>query len=150
VQLIDFNGDLCMLAVIKDVTQEKKLEAELARIDRLNLIGEMAASIGHEIRNPITAVRGFLQILKDEPVCHEYHGFYELMMEELDRANGILSNFLNISRDKTVELKPGSLDNVVMTLQPMIQAEALMNDKEVNMLLGGTPLLMIEEKEIVN
>jgi len=50
-----------ILEINHDISDRKKMETELARYDRLNLIGEMAASIGHEIRNPLTAVRGYLQ-----------------------------------------------------------------------------------------
>ena len=41
--------------------EKQKMENAMSRLDRLNLIGEMAASIGHEIRNPLTTVRGYLQ-----------------------------------------------------------------------------------------
>ena len=52
----------------------KQMMREIARLDRLNLIGEMAAGIGHEVRNPMTTVRGFLQVLQRKP---EYQPQYE-------------------------------------------------------------------------
>ncbi|OQA06679.1 MAG: Sporulation kinase E [Firmicutes bacterium ADurb.Bin373] len=61
---MDLNGEVCRISLMKDITREKKLEAELTRLDRLNLVGEMAAGIGHEVRNPMTTVRGFLQLLR--------------------------------------------------------------------------------------
>jgi len=48
-------------SIIADITERKLMEKEMSRMERLNLIGEMAAGIAHEIRNPLTTVRGFLQ-----------------------------------------------------------------------------------------
>ncbi len=52
--------------IFTDVTEIKRMEAAMNRLDRLHLVGEMAASIGHELRNPMTTVRGYLQILGDK------------------------------------------------------------------------------------
>lgn len=57
--------DVLYETVVTDITERKQYERELARLDRLNLIGEMAAGIGHEVRNPMTTVRGFLQLYKE-------------------------------------------------------------------------------------
>ncbi len=56
----DTDGSSLILEMNVDITEQRRAETEIARLDRLNMIGDMAASIGHEIRNPITAVRGFL------------------------------------------------------------------------------------------
>ncbi|HCF50805.1 MAG TPA: PAS domain-containing sensor histidine kinase, partial [Syntrophomonas sp.] len=81
--IMNLNGELCRVALMRDLTREKLMEAEIARLDRLNLIGEMAASIGHEIRNPMTAVRGFLQMLGEKEEYSEDQAFFDLMIEEL-------------------------------------------------------------------
>ena len=70
----------------RDVTVQKAIEAEMARLDRLNIIGEMAASIGHEVRNPMTTVRGYLQRFAMKASFAEYHEVFNLMIEELDRG----------------------------------------------------------------
>ncbi|MGI6436096.1 MAG: PAS domain S-box protein [Syntrophomonadaceae bacterium] len=59
------------VASIVDITERKQMERELLRLDQLNLVGEIAASIGHEVRNPMTSIRGFLQIMSENenPVC---------------------------------------------------------------------------------
>jgi len=62
---LDINGQACLLSVLTDITELRRMEVEMSRLDRLNLVGEMAASIGHEIRNPMTTVRGYLQIMRE-------------------------------------------------------------------------------------
>lgn len=136
---------------IEDITQRKeaeRYEQEIARLDRLNIVGELAASIGHEIRNPMTSVRGFLQMLKNKEDCRPYHEYYDLMIEELDRANTIISNYLDMAKNKSLELCPGYLNPIIEALFPMIQADAFYKDKQVKLDLHDTPIIYIDEKEI--
>jgi len=88
---IDIAGQACLLSILIDITESRQMELELNRLDRLNLVGEMAASIGHEIRNPMTTVRGFLQMLKSHGKYSDDMDTFELMIDELDRANAIIT-----------------------------------------------------------
>lgn len=124
------------------------MEKEIARLDRLNLVGEMAASIGHEIRNPLTTVRGFLQMLHNMECYEKDKLYFTLMIEELDRANAIISEYLGIARNKKIDLVPGSLDQVVQSLNPMLQADAHYRDMEIRLQLCNPPLTVIDESEI--
>ncbi len=146
--VVTLNNKVCLAANMRDMTREKRLEAELARLDRLNLIGQMAAGIGHEIRNPMTAVRGFLQMLGDKPEYADDLAFFELMIEELDRANTIISEYLGMARDKMVDLQPGSLDSVVKSLYPMIMSDANLREIEVALDLHHSAQTLFDENEI--
>ena len=142
------NGQMVSLGVARDLTERRKMEREMARLDRLNLVGEMAAGIGHEVRNPMTTVRGFLQMLSNKPECVDYHHYYRIMIEELDRANSIISEFLSLAKDKAILRQSMNLNQVVNALVPLIEADALVNDKNVILRLGNVPDLMLDEKEI--
>lgn len=138
----------CLLISLTDITATKEIERELSRLDRLNLIGEMAASIGHEIRNPMTTIRGFLQMVNERDDNSKYREYYQLMIGELDRVNAIISGFLNMARDKTVNLRPRYLNSIVRALHPMIQADASYTDKQVRLDLGQPPRVLVDENEI--
>ena len=144
----DVDGQSMVLDMNVDITDKQRTERELARLDRLNLIGQMAAGIGHEIRNPMTTVRGFLQMLGDKPEYAEDRDFFELMIEELDRANGIISEFLGLARDKKVDLQPGSLKRVVKPLYPMIRSDANLQEIDVKLDLHSAPQVLIDKNEI--
>ena len=146
--LIKFNEEECRITIMKDISDKKRYEKELARLDRLNLIGEMAASIGHEIRNPMTSVRGFLQMFNEQEEAGEKRLYYELMIEELDRANAIITEFLSMARNKTSDLQPQCLNTIINTLLPIMQAEALLKGNEIQVLLESSPLLMLDKNEI--
>ncbi len=147
-QLLDLNGKLCHITGHIDITQQKRVEKETARLDRLKLIGEMAASIGHEIRNPMTSVRGFLQLLNEKECYREDETYFAIMIEELDRANQIISEYLNMAKDKVVSLQPRYLDALINSLYPMIQADANYKEIPVILKLGKPPMPLIDEKEI--
>lgn len=131
-----------------DISGRKMFEKEMAHLDRLNLVGQMAAGIGHEIRNPMTTVRGFLQLLGDKEEFSEAKSYFNLMIEELDRANSIITEFLSLARNKVVDLNPLSLNKLIESIQPLLQADAMVSDKEIVLDLQETKVLLLDEKEI--
>ncbi|MEK4028555.1 MULTISPECIES: PAS domain S-box protein [Bacillaceae] len=146
-EILEIQGEQCVLSAITDITERVRLESEVARLDRLYLVGEMAAGIAHEIRNPMTTVRGFLELSKSDPE-HLMVKYVDLMLGELDRANSIITEFLNLAKNKVSDKKLQPLNPVIEGLHPLIQAEALMNDKFVSLQLSDCPELYLDEKEI--
>jgi len=147
-EVLNINGKRCLLAAINDITERKRLENEITRLDKLNLVGEMAAGIGHEIRNPLTTVRGFLQMLSGKKECIVYADYFGLMIEELDRANSIIKEFLSLAKDKALDCRVHNLNHVIEALFPLIQADAVMVNKHLNKDLGDIPDLLFDENEI--
>jgi len=137
-----------MILYIRDVTEKLKIEQEMARIAKLNLIGNMAAGIGHEIRNPMTTVRGFLQLLKGKKECIKYVDYYNLMIGELDRANNIISTFLSLAKDKVKNLNIQSLNSIIESIYPLLKADATVSDKHIALELNNIPDLYLNEEEI--
>lgn len=144
----DSDGTQLFLMQLLDITKRKLAEEEMARLDRLNLVGELAASIAHEVRNPMTTVRGFLQILKTRDTLHENADYYDLMISELDRANGIITEFLSIAKTKTELYTVVKLNNLVDSLYPLILADATNQDKKVVLETEEVTELSINEREI--
>lgn len=135
------------VASFLNITEIKRFQEVMARFEQLNLIGQMAAGIGHEIRNPMTTARGFLQLLSKKD-CENYKAYLTTIIEELDRANSIINEFLTLSKTTGVNLENQDLNSIVKTLYPLIQADATLAEKYVNMELGEIPLLQLNEKEI--
>jgi PAS domain S-box-containing protein len=147
-EIINLNDEICWLNVMKDITGEKRMEAEMARLDRLNLVGEMAAGIGHEIRNPMTAVKGYLQLFQEKKEFVKYREQLDLMVEELDRANSIITEYLSLAKNKATDLKRRSINKIIKSIYPLLQADAIKEDKTIELDLEDTPLLLLDEKEI--
>lgn len=142
------DGEPAVLWSVIDMTDRIRFEAEIGRLDRLNLIGEMAASIGHEVRNPLTTVRGFLQMLRGKTELGRYSDHFDIMVEELDRANAIISEFLSLAKHKSITLKKANLASVINTLLPLLQANALMAGKLVHYEGESIPDIMMDENDI--
>ncbi len=136
------------VSVSTDISEKKQVEKQMAYYDRLNLVGEMAAGIAHEVRNPMTSVRGFLQILEGKEDNVNYREHYQIMIEELDRANSIITEFLSLARNKSIEVSRRNLNNVILGLLPLLRADAALDDKSINIILGDIPELLLDEKEI--
>lgn len=130
-QKIMLQEEPCILIVMIDITDQVRNENELLRLDRLNLIGQMAAGIGHEVRNPMTTVRGFLQILSEKIECSKYQDYYAMMIEELDRANSIITDFLSLSSNKPSNAQFYNLNKIIDDLFPLLQADALNADHSI-------------------
>ena len=146
--LINISNEDCILFVILDVTEREKVECEMLRLSRLNLIGEMAAGIAHEVRNPMTTVRGFLQMLGSKKEYNQSKEYFNLMIEELDRANSIITEFLTLAKNKPIELKIENLNDIVKNISPLIAADSIVADKYLELELNEIPDLLIDESEI--
>jgi len=146
--IIELNGEKFFINVISDITEQKQIKKEMARLEGLNSVGQMAAGISHEIRNPLSVVRGFLQLLNEKKEFAPFEEEFRLMIGELDRANFIISEFLSFARNKPVDIKMHNLNTIIQNLFPLLQADALVNDQTINLELGGIPSLLLDEKEI--
>ncbi|KUG03636.1 sporulation kinase [hydrocarbon metagenome] len=144
----DSDKYLGSLGMVTDISENKRLEMEMAHLDQLNLVGEIAAGIGHEIRNPMTAVRGFLQILGEDEKYLQDKEHFNLMIEELDRANSIITEFLSLAKNRVLKREAGDLNDIVAAILPLIQAEAIVQDKHIDVNLKTIPDLLLDEREI--
>jgi len=88
-----------IIAVFQDLTDIKKLDERMRMTDRLAAVGQLAAGIAHEIRNPLASISGSVEVLKDE-LNPQGENLYlmELILKETSRLNTILSDFLNFAR----------------------------------------------------
>lgn len=88
-----------ILAIINDLTDTKKLEEQVRRADRMAVIGELAAGVAHEVRNPLTAITGYLQLIavdfSNEDPRRE---FTQIMTKEIERLNHLIDQLLYFSR----------------------------------------------------
>ena len=132
----------------RDVTEQKKYETDLLRLDKLNIIGQMAASIGHEVRNPMTTVRGYLQWYAKKDGFLAYRESFALMIEELDRANCIITDFLSLAKDKAVNLILTDLNTIIRSAFPLLRADALRRGNDIELELQDVVEVFVDTKEM--
>lgn len=132
---IDFNiPDLLLVALIQTmalaleanlvegIIERIRMKKEIQRSEKLNTLGELAASIAHEVRNPLTVVKGFLQLMQQEEKGKHFE-YISLVLSELDRAESIISDYLNFAKPKFEKIEEfllkEVLTEVVMLLEPL-------------------------------
>ena len=111
-----------ILFVGQDITELQRLKDEVDRMERLSLVGQMAASITHEIRNPMAVIRGFIQLL-NERSDPDQQSYFRIVLDELDRANGIINDFLSLAQNRIVQKEPGNLNELLNDVIPLIWAD---------------------------
>ena len=134
--------------IITDFTERRLFEKELSRLDRLNLVGEIAASIAHEIRNPMTTIRGFLQLFSGKSENAQYKEHFDMLIAELDRTNALITEFLSLAKNKVLNLEYHNLNVIIKTIYPLIHADGLLANMNVMLELGDIPDLLADEQEI--
>jgi two-component system, NtrC family, sensor histidine kinase PilS len=109
-----------MVITFQDLTQVRSLEETSRRQDRLAAIGRMAASIAHEIRNPLAAMRGSIQMLRSEVESDSSQAvLMEIILRESDRLNQIITDFLSYARPRSLvqaRVEVGNLLNQTFAL----------------------------------
>lgn len=108
------------------VIENSRLVTKLRERDRLAALGEMAAGLAHEIRNPLGAIKGAAQLLDDDSDPAEAREFLAVIVEEVDRLNTVVSQFLDYARpdrgdDDSVELN-GCIERTVPLMRPKAEA----------------------------
>ncbi|MCL6637149.1 MAG: ATP-binding protein [Alicyclobacillus sp.] len=133
------------LVVAARNAHERRLDA--AQSERLRLIGQLSASVAHELRNPITAVRGFTQLLLEHDYPREKAvEFLNNMLQEMNKAESMITNYLNLSRPEIRAVKiPVNMTEVVQytinLLSPLAQSH------EVHLKIQTEPLLVAGSSE---
>jgi two-component system, sporulation sensor kinase E len=115
--------------LFRDVSHMMTLEEQIRRSDRLKTIGQIAAGTAHEIRNPLTAIKGFMQLLNKtltERNMSKEMEFISIVLSELDRINELVSEFLLLSKPKEIKQISLRIGRVLQEILPMIRNEALL------------------------
>lgn len=117
--------------IFKDVTNLRSLEMQVQRSDRLAMIGQIAAGTAHEIRNPLTSIKGFLQVLNRtfyQNGMEREQGYTDLMLGEIDRINELVNEFLLLSKPKNVTYDKIDMSSVIRDILPIINNQAVLHN----------------------
>lgn len=133
----------------KDITNRKRTEEFLKTSDKLSVIGELAAGVAHEIRNPLTSLKGFTQILKSRLSDDSDQEFISIMMSELDRINMIVNEFMVLARPQAVSYEKSNVQDLIENVLTLIETQATLNNVQIyTRLIDTIPAITCSENQI--
>ncbi|NWQ40629.1 ATP-binding protein [Bacillus sp. EB106-08-02-XG196] len=100
------------------------MRVEIQKSEKLNTLGELAASIAHEVRNPLTVVKGFLQLMQQEEKGKNYD-YFSLVLSELGRAESIINDYLNFAKPQFDKIEEFPLVDVLTEVKMLLDPLAL-------------------------
>ena len=113
------------VVVIRDMRTIKQLEAQVRRTEKLAAIGRLAAGVAHEIRNPLSSIRGFAYLLGRRHAAQTPEREYaDVMVREIDRINHVVTDLLNFARPMTLELETVGVGDLVDHVVSLVSADA--------------------------
>lgn len=136
----EIQGAVCLFI---DVTERVLQDRELKRLENAQMVGQLAASLSHEIRNPLAVVRGHLQFLGATEEQAALRGQYEMMIEQLDRVNIMLQDFLDLAKERLKQSAPDSLSTIIARIRPMLESEAYLAGVTLTIELEETPEFLL-------
>ncbi|WP_026584936.1 PAS domain S-box protein [Bacillus sp. J33] len=112
------------LAIRNDITERKKTEEVLHRQDKLAAVGQLAAGVAHEIRNPLTSMKGYTEFLQLDETNEERQEFLSIILDEIERVNNIVEDFMVLAKPKAVELEEKNIIPVIKNVLSLLEFEA--------------------------
>ncbi|WP_106769503.1 PAS domain S-box protein [Paenibacillus faecalis] len=136
-----------MVSVSRDVTERNRMEELLRQSEKLTTVGQLAAGVAHEIRNPLTTLRGFLQLQQQTHKVNSEH--ISLMLSELDRINLIVSEFLILAKPQAVCFQQKDLRDIMNDVISLLSSQARLYDIEFSFHYMNEPALVhCEENQL--
>lgn len=119
-------GEPAVQIILKDLSDRKQAEELMIRSEKLSLAGQLAAGIAHEIRNPLTAIKGFLQLLQGE--SEKGKKYFEIIFSELNRIEMILSELLMLAKPQEAALKKANVGIILHEVVTLLETEAILKN----------------------
>jgi len=141
--LLTSTGRAGLLFTFQDTTDIRRLERDARLRQRLAAIGEMAAGIAHEIRNPLASMSGSIQVLRQElSLSDEQAQLMDIVLRESERLNATISNFLAYARPQRFEIGPVDVARVLQDTALLLRNSAeVSSSHEVQTETHGEPVV---------
>ena len=144
----DSYGNLVnLLRTSEDITENKKSEAMLKKSEMLSAVGQLAAGIAHEIRNPLTSLKGFLQLMMQSSTYNRE--YTEVMFSEFNRLELIISEFLVLARPQAVAFKEQQIERILEDVNVLLNTQAILKNISLELAYeDNLPPVYCNEKEL--
>jgi PAS domain S-box len=133
-----YNGKPALQVIVRDITERKKNEKKVINSEKLYIAGQLAAGIAHEIRNPLTSLKGFLQLISTGRSAGK--NYYDIMKADLGRIESVISELLMLSKPQIYELTRQDVRAMVADSLTLLKSKAVMSGISVVTSFEDRPL----------
>ncbi len=130
--------------IIRDITERKKTEELMQQSEKLSAAGQLAAGIAHEIRNPLTSLKGFLRLMERRGVSKPQ--YYRIMNEELTRVETILSELLLLAKPNSTVMDRRDVTTILRSVVGLLETQANLRNVEFTLRLPEAPLEIVGDE----
>lgn len=109
------------LVIFSDLTARKETQRRMAQAERLATLSELMAGVAHEVRNPLTAIRGYVQILRQQTTDQIHQEYLSVVLKEIDSINKVIQQLLDFSRPRHSQWQQVSLNALVEETLVLVQ-----------------------------
>jgi two-component system sensor histidine kinase HydH len=146
----DDEEDLGTVFILRDLREIKALQERVTRSERLAALGSLAAGVAHEIRNPLSSIKGFAQFfLKKNPPGSADHKYSEVMIQEVERLDRVIANLLDYANPKAPAQEQASLADIIHRSIALITDDAKAKKVDVAVEIeGNIPPVKVDKDQI--
>ena len=142
-------GHLGFLALLRDVSEVRRLEAEVRRREKLAAVGNLAAGVAHELRNPLSSIKGYAAYFGEIfPEGSEERAAAQVMMHEADRLNRTITELIGLAKPTDIHPIRTSLADIVGDVLRLIRQDADKHGVDVVFKAGQVPMLDLDPDRI--
>jgi two-component system sporulation sensor kinase A len=123
----EWGRPLRLFGTVQDITIQKQTEELLRKTEKLNVAGQLAAGIAHEIRNPLTALKGFAKLMCQANEESKLR-YFQIMQEEFNRIELILGELLILAKPQVVAFEPHDTKAILSEVIELLNTEAILSD----------------------
>lgn len=116
-----------LVVTSRDITERKQTDELIRNTEKLSVVGELAAGIAHEIRNPLTTLKGFIQLMKQDSAIHQPY-FLDIIYEELNRIDLITNELLYLAKPQVQEIKEFHIQRTLDQLTTLLHPQAVLQN----------------------
>ncbi|CEG25564.1 ATP-binding protein [Bacillus sp. B-jedd] len=131
--------------LIEEILERDKMRQDIFRAEKLNTMGELAASFAHEVRNPLTVVKGFMQLMHQQETGKN-HEYLTLALSEIGRAEMILSDYLNFAKPQFHKVEECSYQEVLSEIIALLSPFAAKGGVSLNAKLDQEELYIYTDR----
>ena len=113
------------LVIFSDLTARKETQRRLAQTERLATLGELMAGVAHEVRNPLTAIRGYVQIIRQQTSLPEHQEYLSVVLNEIDSINKVIQQLLDFSRPRQSQWQQVQLNALIEEALILVQTSGI-------------------------